>query len=283
MGLEINKIHKGLTEELIKQMDDKSINLIVTSPDYANTVNYGKKVKLYNENTFADWFIPVIKDFYDKLADDGSFIMNINDKVSNGERSIYVMDLVCRIVRETDFKLYDRYIWGKKAALPTGGNKRLNDRIEYIFHFVKSPKDFYCDTNAIREPYAEASVKRFDYKVMANDVIDENGLTDNTKKKKVNVNPLGKVPGTLFQFNTAATVRDESSGRHPAPFNPELPEFFVKWLTRENDLVLDPFNGVASTGVATYNNNRNYIGFDMNELYIDISKERLNKFNKLII
>ena len=281
--MEKNRIYQGLTENLIKEVDDKSINLIVTSPDYANTINYGKKVKLYNENTFADWFIPIIKDFYDKLTDDGSFIMNINDKVSNGERSIYVMDLVCRIVRETNFKLYDRYVWGKKAALPTGGAKRLNDRIEYIFHFVKNPKIFYADTDAIREPYAEASIKRFDYKVMANDVITEDGLTDNTKKKKVDVNPKGKVPATLFNFNTAATVRDESSGRHPAPFNPELPEFFIKWLTRENDTVMDPFNGVSSTGKACYNNNRNYIGFEMNEEYIKISEERLKKYNKLLV
>ena len=159
--LKINKIYLGDCIEEMKKIPDNSIDLIVTSPPYADTVSYGHKVKVFNPEEYVNWFLELSKEMQKFLKPTGSFILNINDRVTNGERSTYVFELVYKIVKETRLKLFDRYIWFKKSTLPISGKRRLNDRIEYIFHFVKDIKKFKTYTNRIREPYAKVSLKRF--------------------------------------------------------------------------------------------------------------------------
>ena len=133
--LEINKTHLGDCMELAKKLPENSVDLIVTSPPYADTVSYGHKVEVFNPEEYVNWFLELFKEAQRFLKPTGSFILNINDRATNGERSTYVFELVYRIVKETGLKLFDRYIWFKKSALPMTGGKRLNDRIKYIFHF----------------------------------------------------------------------------------------------------------------------------------------------------
>jgi DNA modification methylase len=208
------------------------------------------------------------------LKPTGSFILNINDKANNGERSTYVFELVYRIVKETGLKLFDRYIWFKKSALPMTGDKRLNDRIEYIFHFVKDTKKFKTYTNRVREPYEEVSLKRFKSKVHGNDIIDKNGMTELSQRGSSKPHPLGKKPITVFRFDTGSALRGL---QHPAPFHPQLPEFFIKWLTDEGDIILDPFMGGGTTAIAALKLNRNYLGFDINSEYKKMTRERIKK------
>ena len=101
----INKIHFENCLDGLKKVDSNSVNLIVTSPPYADATEYGKKIECFKSDNYSDWFIPIVKEIERVMAEDGSFILNINDKIDTGFRSIYVYDMVCRIVKETKLSL----------------------------------------------------------------------------------------------------------------------------------------------------------------------------------
>jgi len=272
--LELNKTHLGDCMQLTKKLPDESIDLVVTSPPYADTLSYGKSVDIFNPEEYVNWFLELFIEAKRFLKPTGSFILNINDKATNGERSTYVFELVYRIVKETGLKLFDRYIWFKKSALPMTGEKRLNDRIEYIFHFVKDTKKFKTHTDRVRVPYKEISLKRFKSKVHGNDIVLGDGRTILSQRGKSNPHPKGAKPITVFRFDTGSALRGL---QHPAPFHPQLPEFFIKWLTDEEDIVLDPFMGGGTTAITSKKLNRKFIGFEINQKYIGMIENRLKQ------
>lgn len=271
---ELNKTHLGDCMKLARELPNNSVDLVVTSPPYADTVSYGDSVKVLSPDSYVEWFLPLFHEARRFLKDTGSFILNINDRATNGERHVYVFELVARIVQETGLKLFDRYIWFKKSALPMPGDKRLNDRIEYIFHFVKDSKKFKTNTDRVREPYKEISLRRFKNKVHGNDIINSDGITELSQRGSSKPHPLGKKPITVFRFDTGSALRGL---KHPAPFHPQLPEFFIKWLTDEGDVVLDPFMGGGTVAVVCKKMKRHHIGFETNQSYIDMTEERLTK------
>lgn len=276
-GLKLNKTHLGDCMKLAKKLPEDSIDLVVTSPPYADTVSYGESVDTFKPENYVDWFLPLFHEAKRFLKDTGSFILNINDRATNGERSIYVFELVTRIVKETGLKLFDRYIWFKKSALPMPGEKRLNDRIEYIFHFVKDTKKFKTNTDDVREPYKEISLRRFRNKVHGNDIINHDGTTELSQRGNSKAHPLGKKPITVFRFDTGSALRGL---KHPAPFHPQLPEWFIKWLTDEGDIVLDPFMGGGTVAVVCERMKRKHMGFETNPIYIEMTEERLGKSDR---
>ena len=271
-----NGLHIGDCMELSKQLDDSSIALTVTSPPYADTLSYGKEVKTYDEGDYAEWFLPLAKELYRATTDTGSFILNINDRRIDGMRSIYVMDLVCQIVRETDWTFLDRYIWAKKSGLPMGrtypNHCCLDDKVEYIFHFVKTRKHFKYNMDDVRVPYTEGTLRRMESSVGLQKAVGDDGISEITKRQ-LEPNALGKIPTTVLDFRTSGTIR---GSKHPAAFHPDLPRWFIKWLTDKGDVVLDPFMGSGSTAVASKEENRKWIGFELNMPYADIIAERVH-------
>ena len=271
--IELNEVHFGDCFELIKDIDDDSLDLVVTSPPYADAVSYGAGVKTYHGDHYADWFLPLAREINRTLKPTGSFVLNINDKIDKKQRSIYVYDLVVRLVKESDLQLYDRYIWHKKSGMPTGGNKRLNDRVEYIFHFCKDVNKFRCFPDEIRQPYAPSSVARVNSTPSGSKTTDSSGKAVRQGHKQ-KINPKGAIPPGVFQFNTNAARRNQKF-LHPAAFHPDLPEFFIKWLTEPGDVVLDPFMGSGTTAEVAKELGRDYIGFELNETYKELIEERL--------
>ena len=94
--------------------------------------------------------------------------------------------------------------------------------------------------------------------------------------KKVEANPKGKIPTTVMGFVGAGTLRS-TGAKHPAPFHPDLPKWFMKWLTTENDVVLDPFMGGGTVASVCQEMKRNYIGFELNDNYRPLIEERLTQ------
>jgi site-specific DNA-methyltransferase (adenine-specific)/site-specific DNA-methyltransferase (cytosine-N4-specific) len=277
--LELNKIYLGDTMELVKKLSPNSIDLVVTSPPYANTVSYGDNVSILDPEQYVNWLLQLFLGAKNFLKDSGSFILNINDKVENGERSTYVFELIYRIVKETELKLFDRYIWCKKSSLPMTGNKRLNDRVEYIFHFVRDVKKFKTFTDRVRIPYKPISLKRFKNKVHGNDIVNHDGTTALSERGTSKPHPLGAKPTTVFRFNTGSALRGYN---HPAPFHPQLPEFFINWLTDEKDVVFDPFSGGGTVAAAAKKLRRNFIGFEINPEYVKMSEERVKNTEEIL-
>jgi len=270
--LKTNKIYLGDCIELAKTIPDDFLDLVVTSPPYADTLTYGKEIPIFRPDNYADWILPLFNETYRGMKDSGSFIFNINDKIIGSERSIYVYDLVCRVVRETGFSLHDRYIWHKKSGMPSTGVRRLNDRMEYIFHFVKTKNKFKSNIDDVREPYADISLKRFKNAMNGQDKINHDGSTELTKRGTSTPHPKGTKPTTVFRFDSCSAIRGL---KHPAPFHPQIPEKFITWLTDVGDVVLDPFMGSGTTAIVAHNLDRKYIGFELNELYKKDAEERI--------
>lgn len=282
-------IRLGDCFELIKDLSDNSVDLVITSPPYADIVNYGKNISIKKPNEYCDWLLPLFNEIYRVLKPSGSFILNINDNCSGGYRNPFIYELIYRSQKETNLKFYDTYIWHKMNGIPNGSKKRFRNNTEFIFHFVKNQKElkFYMD-RVMKEP-AESYNKRFsnDEPLGHGQIIDGQRiktikyLTGSTNKTKEGYElpqtkrtlPELVRPDNVFRFPTAGQARDNTI-RHPAPYHKELPTYFINLLTDEGDTILDVFSGIGTTGLGC--NNRNYIGFELNEKYAEFSKKRLN-------
>jgi len=280
--MELNKIYFGDSLELLDGIEDNSVDLVITSPPYADTIFYGDDVENKTLLEYPEWFAEIGKKIKRILKPSGSFILNINDRVEKKERSLYAMKTVIALKEISGLKFHDTYIWAKQSGLPTGNKKRLNDKFEYIFHFVKNTDLNKCNMDIVREPYAKNTIGRI-YRpdgtikeVGINDGVDSKGNIKN-KSKKLNLNPLGKIPTNVFTFQTAGVLRGENyyGSKHPAAFHPDLPKWFITWLTDENDVVLDPFIGSGTVAEVCVEMNRNYIGMELNKNYEDIIKKRI--------
>ena len=264
------RILQGDCFELIKTLEDNSVDLVITSPPYADIVNYGKNISIKKPNEYCDWLLPLFNEIHRVLKPSGSFILNINDNCSNGLRNPFIFELIYRSQKETKLKFYDTYIWHKRAGIPNGSKKRFRNNTEFIFHFVKNQKELKFYMDRVMEPAAESFKKR-----LKSPINNDTEIIDGERiRKKVMWGEYEMVrPDNVFRFNTAATERDNSI-RHPAPYHKQLPEYFINLLTDEGDVVLDVFSGIGTTGLGC--NNREYIGFELNEKYAEFSKKRLN-------
>jgi site-specific DNA-methyltransferase (adenine-specific) len=285
------KIAKGDCFELIKKMPDNSVDLVITSPPYSDIVNYGKSVSTKKPDDYCDWILPLFKEIWRVLKPSGSFILNINDKCEGGYRSTYIYDLISRNNKETKLKLYDTYIWHKRSGIPNGGSKRFRNTTEFIFHFCKDNKQMKFYMDRVLQEATESSNNRYKYGMtnQQGEVIDgvrvkkkvkirhqrnwsEDGSQDHIYRYK-ELPDLVR-PDNVVRFSTAGASRDNLI-KHPAPYHKELPLYYINLLTDEGDVVLDPFSGIATTGIACKELNRDYIGYELNETYADFSIKRL--------
>jgi site-specific DNA-methyltransferase (adenine-specific) len=276
------EIKLGDCFELIKQQANNSVDLVITSPPYSDIVNYGKEVSTKKPDDYVNWILPLFNEIWRVLKPSGSFILNINDKTEGGLRSTYIYDLISRNNKETKLKLYDTYIWHKKNGIPNGGVKRFRNTTEFIFHFVKDRKQMKFYMDRVLEEQKLITKDRLKYEMFNYQGVIKDGKR--TSDKDLRNQPEGVRPDNVFRFSTAAASRDNLI-KHPAPFHKELPLYFINLLTDEGDLVIDPFSGIGTTGVACKDLQRNYIGYELNENYVDFSEKRLGGdiFNERII
>jgi site-specific DNA-methyltransferase (adenine-specific) len=241
--------------ELMKTLPDESIDLIITSPPYADLKTY-KDFKGISADEYVDWIFPRIQEIFRVLKPTGSFILNINDKVENRFRHPYVFDLVSKICRETEFKMFERLFWNKMKGL--AHSKRFGDRVEFIFWFVKS-KDFTFHIDEMRVPYTEGAKKRLKYDIKKRFVRTEE---EQPQYKEMNENEKGGLPTTLV--NISSEVK-RVSNIHFAVFPEQLVEYFIKGSTNVGDVVLDTFMGTGTTLRVCERLGRKSIGMDINE------------------
>jgi DNA modification methylase len=285
-------IRLGDCFELIKDLPDNSVDLVITSPPYADIVNYGKNISIQKPQDYCDWILPLFNEIQRVLKPSGSFILNINDNCSNGLRNPFIYELIYRSQKETNLKFYDTYFWHKKNGIPNGSKKRFRNNTEFIFHFVKNQKELKFYMDRVLEETAESSKKRYETPKYNEQGTLVDGVRERKKvvwvrRTKMKVDETGSKdpdlvqrivpdlvrPDNVFRFPTAGLARDNTI-RHPAPYHKELPTYFINLLTDEGDTILDVFSGIGTTGLGC--NDRNYIGFELNEKYAEFSKKRLS-------
>ena len=228
-------------------------NLVVTSPPYNIGKEYENQVPL---SDYYDWQKRIIEKIYPRLKDNGSICWQVGNYVENG--SITPLDIeLAPIFKELNLHLRNRIIWHFGHGLHN--KNRFSGRYEVIMWYTKS--DTYTfNLDDVRVP-AKYPGKR-SYR-------GEN-------KGKLSGNPKGKNPEDVWEIPNVKGNHIEKTN-HPCQFPVGLIERLVLALTNENDLVFDPFSGVASSGVAALLHKRIFWGCELVEEYANKGKERLDQ------
>lgn len=259
-------LFQGDCLEVMKNIEDESVDMVITSPPYAN-----QRKDSYNsvsEDKYINWFRPIAKEIKRILKPSGSFFLNIKPHVVNGQRSCYVFDLILSLVREVGFNYIDELCWVKNPY-PIKSNKRFKNSFEPIYHFSKTIKIKFnplaCGTQV-----KECSYKRAKRKICGS---PKNGSNLNMDHSNILNIELAR-PSNVINVNNVVNQYSLKK-EHPATFPEALVDFFIKSFSDEVDVVLDPFVGSGTTLVASKNLNRKYIGIDLEEKYCEIAKKRL--------
>lgn len=232
------------------------VTLIVTSPPY----NIGKK---YEQKTTLDDYLKqqrkVIKECVRILKNDGSICWQVGNYIDNGE--IYPLDIYFyRIFKKLGCQLRNRIIWHFGHGLHC--TKRLSGRYETIMWFTKSD-DYFFNLDPIRVP-SKYPNKRY-YK--------------GPNKGKLSGNPLGKNPSDIWDIGNIKNNHPEKTS-HPCQFPLELVDRLIKSMTKEGDIVFDPYLGSGTTVVSALQNNRVGWGCDIMPSYTNIAKLRVKTLLK---
>ena len=254
--MELNHIYRGDCFELIKDLPDNSIDLIVTSPPYGNRrkATYGG----IDPDRYVEWFLPLGHELYRVLKSTGSFILNIKENVVAGERHTYVLGLILAL-RQQGWLWTEEYIWHKKNCMPGRWPNRLRDAWERCLHFTKQ-RHFKMFQEAVKVPVSAATIARAACLSEVDKVRTESAVLSGFGKNLSHCVGHDRVLPTNVLHLSAQT----SNRGHSAAFPEQLPEFFIKLLTTENDVVLDPFVGSGTTFDTALRLDRQSIGFDLN-------------------
>jgi site-specific DNA-methyltransferase (adenine-specific) len=240
-------------------VDSKSVNIVFTSPPYAE-----QRKEVYQGiavNEYISWFLPFVDEFARILKDDGSFFLNIKEHSINGFKSEYVLQLVLNIIKHTQFGLVDTFCWTKQAY-PRGVVNTFKNAWEPIYHFAKQPNIKIRPQN-VAEPIKEETLKRAKRKQVG---LAESGSGYSQPNLETIAGMTTAFPSNHIHIPNVVNQFSKNKW-HPATFPVKLPEWFIKAFTDEGDLVIDPFAGSGTTCLAAKNLGRHYLGFELSYEY----------------
>jgi len=241
MKIELNKIYCGDCLEVMKGIEDKSIDMILADLPYGTTA--------------CKWdtiipFEPLWKQYKRIIKDNGAIVLTASQPFTSA-----------LVMSNVDWFRYE-LIWEKEKA----SNFML---LKKQFGKVHENILIFCKTSTKYNPIKIlANPDKIDKRKRFNDVIKKDGVTPELKLYRPVDNGL-RYPTSVLYFN-----RDENA-LHPTQKPVALFEYLIKTYTNEGDLVLDNTAGSGTTGVACKNTNRNFILIEQDEKYCDIIKERV--------
>ena len=257
------KLLNGNSVELLKTLDDNSVDLVVTSPPYDDLRNYN------NSNCFTfEVFCKIADELFRVVKEGGVIIWVVADKTDKGsETGISFKQAL--YFKEIGFNIHDTMIYQKANYVPLTHN-RYEQEFEYMFCFSKGkPKTF----NPIKIPCKWAGTETWGspsvYKTDADEL---------TKIGKSVINDT-KIHGNIFTYQTGSTTISKKF-KHPAMFPIDLAKDQIMSWSNEGDVVLDPFMGSCTTGDASLQLQRNFIGIELEETYFKMAEERLKQFQQ---
>ena len=262
-----DSIIHGDCKEVLQKLPDQCVDLIVTSPPYADQrkSTYGG----ISPDKYVEWFMPRAAQFSRILKPTGSFILNIKERVVNGERHTYVLELIMRM-RQNGWYWVEEYMWHKKNSHPGKWPNRFRDNWERLLHFTRSKK-FNMYQDAVMVPVGDWAQSRLK-NLSETDKRRDNSKVGSGFGKNIS-NWVGR--DMVYPSNVLHMATECYNQQHSATFPVALPEWFINLFTVPGDLVLDPFNGSGTTSVAAKRLGRHYIGIDINEEYCELARARL--------
>lgn len=245
------------------------VDLIVTSPPYADARR--KHYDSVHPDNFANWFLTFHEPFYEALKPEGSLIINIKDRVVDGVRHRYVWHTIEALCQAGWYSIED-YLWHKTNAMPGYWPNRLRDGWEYCFHLAKQKKPFF-NPDAVKKPIGDWTKTRLN-NLGKNDLDRHNSVNESGFGRNVS-RWVGK--NEVLPDNVLSLAVVGKNKKHPAVFPVELPTFFIRLLTPEGGMVVDPFGGSGSSGIAAMQTERNSVLIDNNNNYCSVAVERVQK------
>ena len=263
------ELFNGDSLQVLKGIEDNSVDLIVTSPPYSDQrkSTYGG----IHPDKYVEWFLPISAELLRVLKPTGSFILNIKEKVYDGERHTYVIELILAM-RKQGWLWTEEYMWHKKNSFPGKWPNRLRDAWERLLHFNKDKK-FNMYQDEVKIPIGDWSKTRLKNLSETDKTRDESKVGSGFGKKIENW--VGKE--MVLPDNVLYIATESGNKSHSAAYPEGLPEWFIKLFTQENDVVLDPFLGSGTTCKVALELGRNSVGIELNEEYYKQTEERLTE------
>lgn len=262
-------IYLGDCKDELKKIQKNSVDLIVTSPPYAD-----QRKNTYGgipPNKYVEWFLPISEQLLRVLKPTGTFILNIKEKVVEGERSTYVMELIIAM-RKQGWLWTEEFIWHKKNSYPGKWPNRFRDSWERLLQFNKQ-KQFNMYQDEVMVPMGDWAKTRLK-KLSDTDLIRDNSKVGSGFGKNIS-NWLER--DKAYPTNVLHLATECNNKNHSAAFPEELPEWFIKLFTKENDTVLDPFMGSGTTISVAKRMKRNSIGIEIVQEYYEMVREQHNQ------
>lgn len=257
----INKITCGDCVEVMKNFEDSSVDMILTSPPYDNLRSYTG----YNFKYDA-----IIAEFYRILNDGGIAVWVVSDATINGSETGTSFKQALKFI-ETGFRLHDTMIFQKANPVPQIYRKRYTNVFEYMFVFSKGAVRTH---NPIKIPCLHAGLE------LVGTTYKNYSKGKQTRSKLANPVKSEKLKGNIWEYVVGKKSVDQEAKGHPAPFPYALAyDHIISW-SNPQDIVLDPMCGSGTTCVAAMDLGRKFIGIDISEEYVDIAKNRLDIHKK---
>ncbi|MGP4082064.1 DNA-methyltransferase [Pseudalkalibacillus sp. R45] len=278
------KAYTGNSLDLLDSLEDNSINLVMTSPpfDLLRQKSYGN----LNGDAYIEWLTEFAVKVKDKLTEDGSFVLDLGGAYKKGVpvRNIYNFKVMIKFVEELGFFLAEEFFWYNSSKLPSPiewVNKRkirAKDSVNTVWWFSKSefPK---ADVKKVLVPYSDRMQKLLKDSKKYYDAKER--PSGHNISEGFNKDNGGAIPSNLLQIPNSESnskylkyCKKTGVKGHPARFPAKLPEFFIKYLTDPDDVVLDIFGGSNTTGETAENLERQWISCDLDREFVAISAFR---------
>lgn len=260
-------LYLGDCKDILKQLPDNSVDLIFTSPPYADQRKntYGGT----HHSQYVDWFLPISEQLLRVLKPEGTFVLNIKEKVDKGERSTYVLELILEM-RKQGWLWTEEFIWHKKNCFPGKWPNRFRDAWERLLQFNKQ-KHFNMYQEEVMVPMGDWAKSRLK-NLSETDKRRDNSKVGSGFGKNISnwVDRKMAYPTNVLHLATECANKS-----HSAAFPEELPEWFLRLFTKENDVVLDPFMGSGTTNFVAKRMKRNSIGIEIQPEYFDMVKNEI--------
>jgi DNA modification methylase len=253
----------GDCREELKNLGDHSVDLIFTSPPYADsrTPTYGG----VTPDRYVAWFLPISAELLRVLKPDGTFVLNIKEKVVNGERHTYVLELIMAM-RAQGWLWTEEFIWHKKNSYPGKWPNRFRDSWERLLQFNKTRK-FQMYQEEVMVPMGDWAGRRLKNLSETDKVRDPSRVGSGFGKRIANW--IGREKA--YPTNVLHLATETKNKNHSAVFPEDLPEWFIKLFTKEGDWVLDPFMGSGTTVRVAQRMKRNGIGIEILPKYFQVA------------
>jgi DNA modification methylase len=270
-------ILQGSAEVRLSEIGDSSVQTIITSPPYYRQKDYHAKEQIGWESSVAR-YVEKLKAIFTELwrvtAPSGSCFFIIGDTYVNKSLQLVPQRLAIAAC-DSGWTLRNDLIWAKSDAAPDGSADRWRFSHEHVLFLTKQARGYKFNADEIRIPYSPVTLRRWGdgQKYGGNKAKDDAGPQGQRFKrgKAFRLNGKGTIPRDVIECATARSRLD-----HFATFPLELVEQFVLAATDRGDVVLDPFAGTATSGVAAVRNGRSFLGIELNPEYAKIAWNRLS-------